>query len=203
MRTASVVPTSLSHVLFGQSRRSILGLLYGHADQEFYLRDLVRRAGTALGATQRELKQLADAGIVLRVQRGHQVYYQANRDNPIFAELKSILTKTVGAHDVVKDALMPLADRIRLAFIYGSVARQEERASSDIDLMVVGETGFNDVVSALGAAEKLLGREINPTVYSVREFCAKRKAKNHFLSTVLRQEKIFVIGDQHELARLG
>jgi predicted nucleotidyltransferase len=193
----------LSHVLFGQSRRSILALLYGHADEEFYLRDLVRKAGTALGATQRELKQLADVGIVQRVRRGHQVYYQANRDNPIFSELKSILTKTVGVHDLVKDALMPLTNRIRLAFIYGSVARQEERASSDIDLMVIGEVGFNDVVSSLGEAEKRLGREINPTVYSVEEFRAKRKAKNHFLSTVLRREKLFVIGGQNELARLG
>jgi predicted nucleotidyltransferase len=195
--------TTLSNVLFGQSRRSVLALLYGHADQEFYLRDLARKAGTALGATQRELKQLADAGIVRRFQRGRQVFYQANQDNPIFAELKSILTKTAGMHDVLRQALVPLADHIRLAFVYGSVARQEERASSDVDLMVVGDAGFKEVVSVFSEAEKRLGREINPTVYSAEEFRAKRRAKNHFLSTVLRQEKLFVMGDEHELARLG
>jgi predicted nucleotidyltransferase len=196
-------PTTLSHVLFGQSRRSILALLYGHADQEFYLRELVRQAGTGVGATQRELKQLTDAGIIRRVRRGQRVYYQANQDNPIFGELKSIITKTVGIHDVVKEALLPLANRIRLAFIYGSIARNKEHASSDVDLMVVGEAGFNEVVSSLGGAEKRISREINPTVYSVEEFRTKRKAKNHFLSSVLRQEKLFVMGDEHELARLG
>jgi len=140
---------------------------------------------------------------VRRFQRGRQVFYQANQDNPIFAELKSILTKTAGMHDVLRQALVPLADHIRLAFVYGSVARQEERASSDVDLMVVGDAGFKEVVSVFSEAEKRLGREINPTVYSAEEFRAKRRAKNHFLSTVLRQEKLFVMGDEHELARLG
>jgi len=178
-------------------------LLYGHADQEFYLRDLVRKAGTSLGATQRELEQLTNAGIVNRIRRGRQVYYQANPRNPIFLELKSILTKTVGAHDVVKEALLPLADRVQLAIIYGSIARNEEKASSDVDLLVVGDVGFNEVVSSLGEAEKRLSREINPTVYQVEEFRAKRKAKNHFLSAVLRQKKVFVMGDENELRRLG
>jgi len=178
-------------------------LLYGRADQEFYLRDLVRKAGTSVGAAQRELKKLTDAGIVRRIRRGHQVYYQANDDSPIFGELKSILTKTVGVHDVVKESLLPLANRVRLAFIYGSVARHQEKASSDIDLLVVGDVGFNEVVSNLEEAERRLGREINPTVYPVEEFRGKRKTSNHFLSTVLRQEKVFVMGDENELCRLG
>src|SRR5712692_1738039 len=194
---------ALSHVLFGQTRRAILVLLYGRADQEFYLRDLVRKAGTSLGATQRELEQLTNAGIVNRIRRGRQVYFQANPDNPIFPELKSILTKTVGVHDVVKESLLPLADRVQLAFIYGSIARHEEKASSDIDLLVVGEVGFNEVVSSLGEAEKRFRREINPTVYPVEEFRTKRKAKNHFLSAVLRQKKLFVMRDENELRRLG
>jgi predicted nucleotidyltransferase len=196
-------PAALSHVLFGQTRLAILVLLYGRADQEFYLRDLVRKAETSLGATQRELKQLTDAGIIRRIRRGNQVYYQANQDTPIFKELKSILTKTVGVHGVLKKALLPLADRILLVFVYGSVARHEEKVSSDIDLLVVGDVGFNEVVSSLGEAEKTLAREINPTVYPVKEFRAKLKAKNHFLSTVLRHEKLFVMGDEHELRRLG
>src|SRR5438445_10987452 len=103
---------SLSKVLFGQSRRSILALLYGHADEQFYLREIARRAGTGIGATQRELGQLTDAGLLHRLRRGNQVYYQANHQNPIFAELKSILAKTSGIRDVLHKALTSLKDRI-------------------------------------------------------------------------------------------
>jgi predicted nucleotidyltransferase len=194
---------TLSTVLFGQSRRSILALLYGHVDKEFYLREIARRAGTGIGATQRELGQLTDAGLLVRVRRGHQVYYQANKQNAIFSEMKSILTKTSGIQDVLKDALAPLAERIRLAFVYGSIARGAETGSSDVDLMVVGEVGFTDVVSALSESESKLGREVNPTVYGPREFREKVTAKNHFLSTVAKEKKLFVIGDEREFRRLG
>ena len=194
---------ALSKVVFGRTRRSILALLYGHTDQQFYLREIARRAGTGIGATQRELGQLTDAGLIDRVRRGHQVYYQANQKNPIFAELKSILAKTSGIRDILDDGLAPLVDRIRLAFVYGSIARGEEKASSDVDLMVVGEVSFSDVVSALGLIETKLGREVNPTVYSPREFREKLAARNHFLSTVAKEKKLFVIGDEREFRRVG
>jgi len=193
----------LSQVLFGQGRRSILALLYGHADEQFYLREIARRAGTGIGAAQRELGQLTDAGLLHRVRRGNQVYYQANRKNPIFAELKSILAKTSGIRDILHEGLASLADRIKLAFVYGSIARGEEKASSDVDLMVVGEASFADVASALGQIESKLGREVNPTVYGQREFREKLAAKNHFLSTVAKEKKLFVIGDESEFRRLG
>jgi uncharacterized protein len=194
---------TLSSVLFGQGRRSILALLYGHVDEQFYLREIARRAGTGIGATQRELGQLTDAGLLVRFRRGHQVYYQANKQNAIFSEVKSILTKTSGIRDVLNDALAPLAERIRLAFVYGSIARGAETGSSDVDLMVVGEVGFTDVVSALNESESKLGREVNPTVYGPREFREKVAAKNHFLSTVAKEKKLFVIGDEREFRRLG
>ena len=197
------LPMSLSKVLFGDSRKAILALLYGHADQQFYLREIARRAGTAIGATQRELWQLTGAGLLHRTRRGNQVYYQANRENPIFAELKSILAKTSGIPDVLRETLAPLADRIKLAFVYGSIARGEETASSDVDLMVVGEVGFADVVFALSQIEAKLGREVNPTVYGLREFRKKLAAKNHFLSTVAKEKKLFVVGDEREFRRLG
>ena len=193
----------LSQVLFGQGRRSILALLYGHADEQFYLREIARRAGTGIGATQRELGQLTDAGLLHRVRRGNQVYYQANRKNPIFAELKSILAKTSGIRDILHEGLASLADRIKLAFVYGSIARGEEKASSDVDLMVVGDVSFADVASALGQMESKLGREVNPTVYGQREFREKLAAKNHFLSTVAKEKRLFVIGDESEFRRLG
>jgi predicted nucleotidyltransferase len=194
---------ALSKVVFGQTRRSIFALLYGHTEERFYLREIARRAGTGIGATQRELGQLTDAGLIHRIRRGRQIYYQANRKNPIFAELKSILAKTSGIRDVLNEGLASLADRIKLAFVYGSIARGEEKAASDVDLMVVGEVSFSDVVSALSQIEAKVGREVNPTVYDPREFREKLGAKNHFLSTVAKEKKLFVIGDEREFRRLG
>lgn len=178
---------ALSNILFSGSRRSILALLYGHADEQFYLREITRRAGTGIGATQRELRQLSEAGLIQDVRRGRQVYYQANHKNTIFAELKSILAKTSGIRDILHEALTSLKDQVKLAFLYGSIARGEEKASSNVDLMVVGEISFSDVVSALAKIETKLGREVNPTVYGPREFREKLAAKNHFLSAVAKK----------------
>jgi len=193
----------LGSLLFGETRRAILALLYGHSDEQFYLRELVRRTETALGAAQRELTLLTSGGLVQRVRRGNQVYYQANASNPIFAELKSILTKTTGVRDVIQKALEPLLARIKVAFVYGSVAKGEETVSSDIDLMVIGDVEFREVVSCLTDIENKLGREINPTVYPPEEYKNKLREKNHFLTSTLREKKIFVIGDEDELRRLG
>ena len=201
----STTPTmsSLSAALFGRTRRAILALLYGHPDEAYYLRHLARSGGLGVGAVQREVKRLTEAGILLRTVRGHQVYYQANAECPIFAELKGLVVKTAGVADVLRQALAPLAGRIKVAFIYGSVGRLQQKNASDVDLMVVGAVSFSAVVAALHAAQDLIHREINPTVYSPAEFRSKLKARHHFLSSVLRNEKVFVVGDEHELARLG
>jgi len=200
----STAPTSssLSAALFGQTRRAILALLYGHPDEAYYLRQLARSGGLGLGAVQREVKRLTEAGILRRTVRGHQVYYQADPECPVFADLKGLVVKTAGAVDVLRDALAPLTGQIKVAFIYGSVARFHQRSASDVDLLVIGDVSFGDVVSALATAQKPLGREINPTVYSPAEFRSKLKAHHHFLSSVLRNEKVFVIGDEHGLAGL-
>ncbi len=195
--------SELSAALFGQTRRAILALLYGHSDQSYYLRQLVRSAGLGLGAAQREVKRLSDAGIIRRTVRGNQVFYQANPDCPIFGELKGLMVKTTGVADVLRAALAPLAARLKVAFIYGSVAKLAQRNGSDVDVMVVGEPAFGEVVSALGSAQETLAREINPTVYSPAEFRSKLKAGHHFLTAVVGGEKLFLIGDEHELARLG
>jgi predicted nucleotidyltransferase len=194
--------SNLSTALFGRTRRAILAQLYGHPDEAYYLRQLVRSAGLGLGAVQREVARLAGAGIIQRTARGRQVYYQANPACPLFAELKSLVVKTAGVGEVLREALFPLADRIKVAFIYGSVARTEQKSNSDVDLMVIGDVGFSDVVSALGSAQKTLGREINPTVYSPGEYRAKIKAGHHFLTSVRKNEKVFVIGDEHEFEGL-
>jgi predicted nucleotidyltransferase len=188
--------------LFGHTRSALLAMLYGHADQSFYLRQLVRAVGTGHGALQRELKHLTDMGLIVRTVQGNQVLYRANSQSPIFSEIKSLISKTVGIRDVIRSALASLGSEIQIAFVYGSVARQRERASSDVDLMVVGNAPFSDVVSALGPAQKALGREINPTVFPVSEFRSKLAAGNHFLRSVMKEKRLIVLGNENELAEL-
>ena len=190
-------------ILFGKVRRAILSVLFCHADAAFYLRQIVRTTGFGLGPVQRELKQLTQGGIIRRSVRGRQVYFQANLDSPIFPELKSLIIKTVGIGDTLRAALAPIAGQLEVAFIYGSIARGEEGPRSDIDLLVVGDIAFADVVVNLQAAQKLLGREIFPTVYPPDEFKAKMRAKHHFLTSVLKGSKIYLIGDENELRRLA
>ncbi len=195
--------TAISATLFGKTRRAVLSLLYGHADSAFYLRQIVRAAGGSVGAVQREVKRLSEAGIIRRMARGRQVYYQANPESPVFAELKGLVIKTAGVGDVLRGALALLADRIRVAFIYGSLARGEEREGSDVDLLVVGEVTFAEVVSALSGAQEKLGREVNPTVYPPAEFRSKLLTGHHFLKAVIKEKRILLIGDERELARVA
>jgi len=193
----------LSKTLFSKTRRAVLSLLYSHVDDAYYVRQIVRAAGVGLGAVQRELKQLSDAGIIHRMVRGHQVYYQANPQCPVFAELKNLVVKTVGVGAVLQAALTPLGDRIDVAFIYGSIARSEEHRDSDVDVLVVGKVTFAEIVSSLSEAQKAIGREINPTVYPPAEFRSKLAAGHHFLNAVLKGPVFFLIGGKRELARLA
>jgi predicted nucleotidyltransferase len=193
---------NLTAQLFGKARRAVLSLLYSHPDESFYLRQLIRSTGLGTGALQREVQNLTEAGIIKRIVRGRQVYYQANSQCPVFTELRSLIIKTVGVGDGLKAALATLADRIVIAFIYGSVARLDEQRGSDIDIMVVGDVSFAEVVSALNQTQKLITREINPSVYPISEFCSKLASGNHFLKTTISGPKLFIIGDIRELERL-
>lgn len=194
---------NLSNILFGKSRQAILSLLYSHVDEAFYLRQIVRTTGIGLGPAQRELKQLLDAGIVIRNVEGKQVYYRANKKSPIFNELRNIVMKTFGAADVIRQSLETVADKVRVAFIFGSVARSTDGRASDIDLIIVGKVTFGDAVSSLSQAEEILKREINPVVYSVAEFKKRVAEKHFFITDVLEGDKIFIIGDEDELGRLA
>jgi len=191
-------------VLFGKGRGAILALLYGHPDQSFYYRQITRRLqGVSAGTLQRELDTLSRLRLVDRSTVGKQVFYRANRNHPIFPELSALVEKTVGAIHVLRSALAPMVDRISLAFIYGSMARRQETAESDVDLLIVGAATLEDVLTHLGNVESSLGRSVNPTVYSVREFRTKLASGNHFLSSVVRGEKLFLIGDEDELGKVG
>ena len=192
-----------SQGLFGRTRAAVLAVLYGHTDQSFYLRQLVRAVGAGHGALQRELQHLTDIGLILRTTQGNQVLYQANSQSPIFSEIKGLITKTVGIHDVIRSSLVTLGPVIQMAFVYGSVARQQERWNSDVDLMVLGNVPFGEVVSALGPTQRTLGREINPTVFAVDEFRSKLASGNHFLRSVMKEKKLFVLGTENELAKLA
>ena len=192
-----------SVVLFGKVRRAILSTLFGHADETFYLRQIVRTTGFGLGPVQRELRQLTESGIIRRTVSGRQVYFQANPDSPIFSELKGLIIKTAGIGDTLRAALAPIVGQIEVAFVYGSIAGGEEGLRSDVDLLVVGDVTFADVVKNLQGAQKSLGREISPTVYPPEEFRSKVRAKHHFLTSVFKGPKIYLIGDENELRRLA
>ena len=192
---------TLSNTLFGRTRGAVLSILYGHVGESFYLRQLARDTEIALGPVQREIRQLVDAGLVARKIVGAQTLYSANKQSPVFAEIKNLVAKTVGMHDVLYEALDPLRKKINLAFVYGSVARSGEAERSDVDLMLVGKVDFSAVVSKLADAQRTLNREINPTVYSVKEF--RGKVRGNFLKNVLADKKLFIIGDENVLRELG
>ena len=197
------MPSSPGTLLFGKARGRLLAWLYARPDERFYLRQLVALTGVAQGAVQREVQLLTAAGLLTRRVEGRQVYYQANRASPIFPEMQRILLKTFGAADVMRRALAAIADLIEIAFIHGSVAKGTADAGSDIDLLVVGRISFSHLVTTLAPAQRELGREINPTVYPREEFRKKLRAGHHFVNSVLRDPKIFIMGTEHDLGRLA
>lgn len=189
--------------LFGKTRQSVLALLYGRTDSSFYTKQILDIVKTGRGTVQRELLNLTDAGIITREVEGRQVYYQANEKCPIFNELKNIVRKTFGIADIIRQSLVSVSEYIQAAFIFGSIAKSTDDRRSDIDLMVIGEISFGDVSSLLHEAEEKLSREINPVVYPMAEFKEKVKEDHYFVKKVLEGEKIFLIGDDSELARLA
>ncbi len=193
----------LVEVLFGAYRRRILALLLLRPDETFYVREIARLTGTPAGSLHRELKLLTDAGLLIRARAGNQVRYQADRACPIFEDLAAVFRKTAGLADVLRQALTRLASRIRVAFVFGSVAQGKERAVSDVDVMVIGAASFTKVVQALTLAREDLRREVNPVVMTRAAFRSKSRNGDRFVSRVLREPKIFLVGDSRELAELA
>jgi uncharacterized protein len=194
---------ALSSALFGKTRRSVLGLFYAQPDRGFHLREVSRLVQGGQGAVQRELQRLTEAQILTRTVRGGRALYQANRACPIFPELHTLILKTVGVVEVLRVALSSLAPRIRLAFVYGSVARGKPTIASDVDLLVIGDASFGDVVEALAEAQAQLGRDVNPTVYDEAEFGKRLAKREHFLTAVRNEPKLFVVGSDHEFEQLA
>jgi predicted nucleotidyltransferase len=189
--------------LFGRVRLRVLSLLYGHPEESFHMREISRLTGSGQGAVQRELRNLTRAGILTRREQGRQVYYQANRQSPIFGDLYHLLAKTSGMGDVLRSALADVRDRISAAFVYGSMAKGTAGVDSDVDVLIVGDIELRDLVTILAPVERVLLREVNPSVYPPAEFRARLANRSHFLTSVMREPKIFIIGDEDELARLA
>lgn len=193
---------SLASTLLPEYRRRVLGLLLLQPDLALHGREIARRVGLPAGTVTRELTRLADVGLLQRVKRGNQQIYSADTRCPIFAELASILRKTSGLADVLREALATVSDRVRVAFIFGSVAQGQETAGSDIDVMIIGDVGFAVAVEQLYQAQSELGREVNPKVYTPDEF-GQQKSTDAFLLNVLAKPKIFLIGEERDLAELA
>jgi DNA-binding transcriptional ArsR family regulator len=187
--------------LLPKTRQGILAAILMRPERAWYVSELARRMGVPSSSLQRELQDLTDAGILKTHRQGRMVYYQANTGSPLFSDLRGLLLKTAGLADVLAEALKPLAARLRVAFVYGSVASGNEQSDSDVDLMVVGSVSPAELSVSLRHARDVLGREINPTLYRPGEYDKKIKAKDHFLVSVLHTAKIFVIGDADALGQ--
>jgi len=191
---------SLGDALFTKTKRQILRLLFGQPGRSFFANEIVRYAGVGIGTVQRELARLSEAGLLTVTKRGNQKHYQANAESPIYEELHGIVIKTFGVADVLKEALLPFAEKIQVAFVYGSVAKGVDRADSDIDLMLIADRlSYAALMERLTKAEAQLGRPVNPTLYSPAELSRKKKEDNAFLQRVLGQPIILLMGSMDDV----
>ena len=181
----------------------MLGWLFTHPDERYFVRQLTSLLKEDSTNVSRELARLEKTGILVSTKEGKQKYYQANRKSPVYDELHGLVVKTVGVVDVLRSALAPATERIKVAFVFGSIASGNEDKASDIDMIIIGEISFGDVSALLHEAEEQLGREINQVVYSQQEFNTRVAQQQNFVTNVLNNEKIFIIGDEYELKRLA
>ena len=193
--------TGLADALFSGTQQRVLGLLFGQPGRSFFATELIGLVGAGSGVVQRELRRLAESGLVVVTRMGNQKHYQANRDAPVFEELRGLVTKTVGLVDPLRAALATLGAHIRLALVYGSVAKRSETAASDIDVLIVADDlTLEEVYTALHQAEQQLARRVSPTLYTRAEFVRRRKAGNSFLAKLLAGEYLPLIGKEADVA---
>ncbi len=187
--------SSLSDLLFpNQARRKALALLFMRPDEKMHLRELARQTQAAPGTLKKELDALCHVGLLTSERVGNQVQFQANQGHPVFAELQALIRKTTGLADVLRQALLPLGEQVELAFVFGSMASGSAHAGSDVDLLVVGNASFAQVVEATYAAQAQLGRDINPKVMSAAEWAAQQAAGHPFVQELLAKPQILLIG---------
>lgn len=193
--------TGVGDALFSKVQQRVLGVLFGNAGRSFYANEIIALADSGTGAVQRELTKLEKAGLATVTRVGNQRHYQANAAAAVFKPLRDIVLKTSGVADVLKAALSPAASAIRVAFVYGSVSKGEDRANSDIDVMVVSDSlSYGDLFELLENASKRMGKTINPTLYSTQELTKRLRSRNSFVARVLAQPKIWLIGAEGDIA---
>ena len=186
---------SLANALFPKVRQRVLSVLFSTPDRSFYANEVISLAQSGTGAVQRELANLAQAGLITVTKLGNQKHFQANAQSPLYAELRSLVLKTVGLADVLRNALAPMAAGIRSAFVFGSMASQQDTAKSDVDVLLVSQTlSYADVFAALESASQQLKRNINPTLYTPDEFAQRLDQDQAFITRVMNQPKIWLIG---------
>lgn len=191
------MPSSIAEALFPKVRQRVLAVLFGTPDRSFYTNEVIGLAQSGAGAVQRELADLAGAGLLTVRKLGNQKHYQANVACPVFAELRGLVLKTMGLAEVLRTALAPLAPQIERAFVFGSMARQQDTAASDVDLLVVSDSlGYGEVFGALEGASQTLGRAINPALYTTADFHARLQGDNAFIQRVMQQPRIGLIGQE-------
>jgi uncharacterized protein len=189
--------------LFGKTRRKILALFFLNSDKQYYFSEVARATGIRQGAVQRELKSLVNSAILIAEKRGHQTFYSVNTANPIYNELRQIMFKTYAIGEVLAAALKRLSRKIDAAFVYGSVASGTDTGISDIDLFVIGGVSFGDIAEAVSRREDELARPVNIHTLTVDEFAEKATGKNHFITSVMKANKIFIIGTDDDLRRMA
>ena len=192
----------LAEILSSNIRAEIFRNLFGIEKQSLHLREIERRTGFAVGTVQQEIKKLQRLDIITRIKDGNRINYKANTNHPLYPEIRNLVLKTSGLADVLKTALSTEA-KIKIAFVFGSFARKEEKAASDVDLMVIGDIGLRKLTGLLMEASEKLGREINPYRLTEIEFIKRKKEKDHFLQQVLESPKIFITGTEDELSAMG
>ncbi|HEU5295788.1 MAG TPA: nucleotidyltransferase domain-containing protein [Burkholderiaceae bacterium] len=193
--------TSLADALFTGTQQRVLALLFGQPGRSFYATELIGLAAAGSGAVQRELARLSQSGLITAHAVGNQKHYRANAASPVFEELSAIVQKTFGLAEPLRAALAPLAKRITAAFVYGSVAKQQDTASSDVDLMVVSDSvSYPDLYATIESASQRLGRTVNPTIYTRKELTKRIKSGESFVTRVLEQPKVWLIGSEDDLA---
>lgn len=196
--------TGLANAIFSKVQQRVLGILFGNPSRSFYANEIIALANCGTGAVQRELARLASTHLVSVSRIGNQKHYQANAQSPVFEELRGLILKTSGLVDVLRMALVPLAAQINAAFVYGSVAKGTDAATSDIDLMVLSDNlTYADLFTTLEEAATRLGRTINPTVYTHQELAKRLKQNNAFIKRVVSQAKIWIVGTENNFARAG
>ncbi|MBI5394226.1 MAG: toxin-antitoxin system toxin subunit [Verrucomicrobia bacterium] len=193
--------SDLADILSSKVKAEIFRLLFGVSDRELHLREIERQSGLTVGTVQQELQRLTKLGLIVGRKDGNRLCYSANRDHPLYPDIRNLVLKTSGLVEVLRHALRDKG--IVVAFVFGSIASQADQPQSDVDLMVIGQTGLRKLSQMLSGVSGRIGREINPYAMTVAEFGKRKAARDHFLSNVLTSPKLFVTGTEHELETMG